>query len=118
MAARTWRTIAKARQALLAMSFDRPFGPCRRNLVPGLIVTSPQDRSVIERAQVTGFAILIVTPNYGSNTSGVGPAIGIPAVFYDTANTCGKGADKWVIYNLNGVAQVNNSLFNVMVVLP
>ena len=63
-------------------------------------------------------AILIVTPNYGSNTSGVGPAIGIPAVFYDAANTCGKGNNKWVIYNLNGAAQINNSMFNVMVVLP
>jgi len=63
-------------------------------------------------------AILIVTPNYGSNTSGVGPAIGIPAVFYDAANTCGKGNNKWVIYNLNGAAQVNNSMFNVIVVLP
>ena len=63
-------------------------------------------------------AILIVTPNYGSNTSGVGPAIGIPAVFYDSANTCGKGNNKWVIYNLNGTAQTNNSMFNVLVVLP
>jgi hypothetical protein len=63
-------------------------------------------------------AILVVTPNYGSNTAGVGPANGVPAVFYDAANTCLKGNNKWVIYSLNEAVQVNNSTFNVMVVLP
>jgi hypothetical protein len=61
-------------------------------------------------------AILIVTPNFGANNVGVAPAVGIPAVYYDATNQCGKGTGKWVIYNLNTVAQVNNSMFNVMVV--
>jgi hypothetical protein len=61
-------------------------------------------------------AILIVTPNFGANNAGVAPAVGIPAVYYDATNQCGKGTGKWVIYNLNSVAQVNNSMFNVMVV--
>jgi hypothetical protein len=63
-------------------------------------------------------AILIVTPNFGPNNTGTAPAVGIPAVYYDATNQCGKGAGKWVIYNLNTVAQVNNSTFNVMAVLP
>ena len=63
-------------------------------------------------------AILIVTPNFGPNNTGVAPAVGIPAVYYDATNQCGKGAGKWVIYNLNAVALTNNSMYNVMAVLP
>lgn len=65
-------------------------------------------------------AILIVTPNFGANNAGVAPAVGIPGVYYDATNQCGKGAGKWVIYYINNptVAMVNNSMFNVMVVQP
>jgi hypothetical protein len=63
-------------------------------------------------------AILIVTPNFGANDTGKAPAEGIPAVYYDATNQCGQGAGRWVIYNLNKQAQTNNSLFNVMAVLP
>jgi hypothetical protein len=66
-------------------------------------------------------AILVVTPNYGANGApyvGAGPANGVPAVFYDSLNNCGFGAGKWVIYNLNFVAMVNNSVYNVFVIKP
>ena len=63
-------------------------------------------------------AMLIVTPNFGANDSGVAPAVGIPAVYYDATNQCGFGTGKWVIYNLNMVAQTNNTTFNVLAVLP
>ncbi len=63
-------------------------------------------------------AILIVTPNYGPSNDGHAPAVGIPAVYYDATNQCGKGVGKWVIYNLNSVNQVIDSRFNVMAVEP
>jgi hypothetical protein len=63
-------------------------------------------------------AILIVTPNFGANNTGLNPANAFPAVYYDATGQCGKGAGKWVIYNISTVAQVNNSMFNVMVVQP
>lgn len=63
-----------------------------------------------------GNAILIVTPNYGANNTGVAPAVGIYAVYYDATNQCGKGAGRWVIYNLNTMTLPNNSLINVLIV--
>jgi hypothetical protein len=77
--------------------------------------------TVIDNALIDGNpnAILIVTPSYGpNNANGHAPAVGIPAVYYDVSGTCGKGAGKWVIYNLNSVAQTDQSLFNVLVVVP
>jgi hypothetical protein len=88
---------------------------------PGGNVCDIQNYStVIDNALINGRsdAILIVTPNYGSKATGIAPAVGIPAVYYDSANECGKGAGRWVVYNLNTTAQANNSLFNVMAVLP
>jgi len=63
-------------------------------------------------------AMLIVTPNYGANNGGAMPAVGIPGVYYDATNACGKGAGKWVIYTIDGVNLLNNSMYNVMGVLP
>ena len=76
--------------------------------------------TVIDNKIINGIpgAMLIVTPNYGPRNSGTAPAVGIPAVYYDALNECGKGAGRWVIYNLTGVAQNNQSLFNVMAVVP
>ncbi len=76
--------------------------------------------TVIDNALINGNpnAILIVTPNFGSNDTGTPPAVGIPAVYYDATNQCGKGAGRWVIYNLNTTPQVDNSRFNVMAVIP
>jgi hypothetical protein len=76
--------------------------------------------TVIDNSLINGNpdAILIVTPNYGAKATGTAPAVGIPAVYYDAANECGKGAGRWVIYNLNSTPQTNNSLFNVMAVIP
>ena len=63
-------------------------------------------------------AILIVTPNFGANNTGVAPVDASQGVYYDATNQCLKGAGKWVIYSLNGplAPQVNNSMYNVMVV--
>jgi len=76
--------------------------------------------TVIDNSLINGNpnAILIVTPNYGANNTGTAPAVGIPAVYYDATNQCGKGAGRWVIYNLDSTPQTNNSLFNVMAVIP
>jgi len=76
--------------------------------------------TVIDNKIVNGVsgAILIVTPNFGPNNTGTAPAVGIPAVYYDATNQCGKGSGRWVIYNLNVQPQTNNSLFNVMAVVP
>jgi hypothetical protein len=76
--------------------------------------------SVIDNTIVNGnpSAILIITPNYGASNAGQAPTVGIPAVYYDATNQCGKGIGKWVIYNLNSVAQYNGSRFNVMAVIP
>ena len=63
-----------------------------------------QDYStVIDNKIINGVpgAMLIVTPNYGPKSTGTAPAFGIPAVYYDSLNECGKGAGRWVIYNLN-----------------
>ena len=55
--------------------------------------------TVIDNSLINGNpdAILIVTPNYGAKATGTAPAVGIPAVYYDAANECGKGAGRWVI---------------------
>jgi hypothetical protein len=76
--------------------------------------------TVIDNKVVNGIedAMLIVTPNYGPKNGGTAPAVGIPAVYYDADNECGKGAGRWVIYNLNAQPQTNNSRFNVMAVVP
>jgi hypothetical protein len=76
--------------------------------------------TVIDNAFINGRpdAILIVTPNFGANNTGVAPAVGIPAVYYDATNQCGNGAGRWVIYNLNSTAQTTNSRFNVLAVTP
>jgi hypothetical protein len=63
-------------------------------------------------------AILIVTPNYGASNNGHAPAVGIPAVYYDATNQCGRGVGKWVIYNLDSITQVIDSRFNVLAVEP
>ena len=76
--------------------------------------------TVIDNKIINGIpgAMLIVTPNYGPRNSGTAPAVAIPAVYYDALNECGKGAGRWVIYNLTGTPQNNQSLFNVMAVVP
>jgi hypothetical protein len=61
-------------------------------------------------------AILIVTPNFGANNTGLNPVNAFPAVYYDATGQCGKGTGKWVIYNISTTPQINNSLFNVIVV--
>ena len=68
-------------------------------------------------------AILFVTPNYRSSdatqSDGAGPAADIPAVFYSVNSRCGAANDnKWVIYNLKSTAMVNNTYYNVMVIVP
>jgi hypothetical protein len=76
--------------------------------------------TVVDNALINGRqdAILIITPNFGPNNNGTAPAVGIPAVYFDATNQCGHGFGRWVIYNLNSQAQTNNSLFNVMAVVP
>lgn len=65
-------------------------------------------------------AMLIVTPNYGPiSGAGVSPAAGTYAVFYDNANSCGFGSDKWVIYLIQGTPPLTNgSRINVLAVTP
>lgn len=63
-------------------------------------------------------AILIITPNYGANNTGVAPPVSPMGVYYDATNQCGKGAGHWVIYTLNSTAIPNNALFNVLIVQP
>lgn len=63
-------------------------------------------------------AILIITPNFGPNNTGVAPAVSPMAVYYDATNQCGKGAGHWVIYSLNTTAIPNNAPFNVLIVQP
>lgn len=76
--------------------------------------------SVIDHPLTNGCSdtILIVRPNYGANDTGVAPAPGGYAVYYDATDQCGKGAGKWVIYNLDATALTNNSRVNVLVVNP
>ncbi len=66
-------------------------------------------------------AILIVTPNYRksdySQSASAGPAKDIPAVFYSVSGGC-SNIGKWVIYNLNSTAMVDNTFYNVMVIKP
>jgi hypothetical protein len=91
------------------------------NTAAGGNLCAGQDYStVIENKIINGVqgAMLIVTPNYGPKNTGTAPAVGIPAVYYDSLNECGKGAGRWVIYNLDQALQRNNSLFNVMAVVP
>jgi hypothetical protein len=67
-------------------------------------------------------AILIITPNYGTVSSGT--LVRQPyGVYYDDTNQCGFGAGRWVIYGYGvypdpALELSNNQLFNVMVVLP
>ena len=88
--------------------------------VGGNICSGQNYGTVINNSLINGNpgAILIITPSYGANDTGTAPAVGIPAVYYDATNQCGKGAGRWVIYNLNSTPQNNNSLFNVMAVIP
>jgi len=66
-------------------------------------------------------AILIVTPNYRasdfSQSNAAGPAADIPEVAYSVSGGCGN-INKWIIVNLKGTAMVNNTYYNVMVILP
>lgn len=61
-------------------------------------------------------AILLITPNYGAITGGVGPVESVYAVYYDNTGECGSGAGKWVIYNLDAEPLNNQQMFNVLVV--
>ena len=91
------------------------------NTAPGGNLCAIQNYStVLDNALINGVpgAMLIVTPNYGPKSTGTAPAVGIPAVYYDSLNECGKGAGRWVIYNLDAQSQTHNSLFNVMAVVP
>lgn len=69
-------------------------------------------------------AILIVTPNYRktdtSQSNALGPANSPVAVVYSVSGYCGAAANdnKWLIYNLNGTAMVDNTYYNVMVIVP
>jgi hypothetical protein len=66
-------------------------------------------------------AILIVTPNYRasdtSQSNGAGPAADIPEVAYSVSGGCGN-INKWIIVNLKGTAMVDNTYYNVMVIVP
>jgi hypothetical protein len=66
-------------------------------------------------------AILIVTPNYRktdtSQSNVNGPAADIPEVAYSVSGGCGT-INKWIIVNLKGTAMVDNTYYNVMVVVP
>ena len=75
--------------------------------------------TVIDNPVINGNpdAILIVTPNYGLISGGVS-VLGPYAVFYDDANVCGFGNDKWVIYLISTAALNNGALINVMAVNP
>ena len=62
-------------------------------------------------------AILIVTPN----NAGYSPPRGPVGVFYDSTGVqCGRGAGRWLIYDLSAepTALVAGQLFNVLAVLP
>jgi hypothetical protein len=84
------------------------------------ICTKQVFATVINNALINGRpdAILIVTPNYGTYDIGTIPAASTPAVYYDVDGDCGRGAGRWVIYSLNGAVQTDQSLFNVMAVIP
>lgn len=69
------------------------------------------------------YAILLVTPNYlqanPPTANGAGPAKDIPAVFYSVNGRCGAANDnRWVIYNLNATPMVDDTYYNVMVIVP
>jgi hypothetical protein len=79
--------------------------------------------TIIDNSLINGNsdAILIITPNFrksnNSQSNSTGPAKDIPGVFYSVSGGCGN-INKWVIYNLNAAAMVDNTFYNVMVVTP
>ena len=91
----------------------------------GNICTGHPHATVVDNPLTNGnaSAILIVTLNYrksdASQSNGLGPAKDIPAVFYSVSGFCGVPNDnRWVIYNVNGTAMVDNTYYNVLVVIP
>ncbi len=98
---------------------DTPVFIHKVNTASGGNICSIQSYSTVIDNPITNNqpdAILIVTPNFGANNTGLNPVNAFPAVYYDATGQCGKGTGKWVIYNISTTPQVNNSLFNVIAV--
>ena len=65
-------------------------------------------------------AIIVMTPNYGSTTSGVAPPRNPLGVYYNVSADGNCGAGHWVIYDLttSPATMENGAKFNIWFVLP